>query len=185
MRKLIYLLFIVSILCVASSAYAKDLPSNASIGGIPFTQEDRDRLIRLEAKVEEGLKATNQRIDGLEKSVNQGIDDVNKRIDGLEKSVNQRIDGVRDEIRDLKTFMLRGFGILFGGMGILIGFVIWDRRTTVAPVARALKEKEGEIEELKKREVEIEKRERNIEEILRSYAQKEPRLAELMKAKGF
>ncbi|MBI3815139.1 MAG: hypothetical protein HY279_11850 [Nitrospinae bacterium] len=70
-------------------------------------------------------------------------------------------------------------------MGILIGFVIWDRRTTVAPVARALKEKEGEIEELKKREAEIEKRERGIEEILRDYAQKEPRLAELMKAKGF
>src|SRR3989338_7082928 len=169
MRKLVYLLFIVSILCVVSSAYAKD---------IPFTQDDRDRLIRLETKVEEGLKATNQRIDGLEKSVNQ-------RIDGLEKSVNQRIDDVRDEIRDLKTFILWGFGILFGGMGILIGFVIWDRRTTVAPVARALKEKEGEIEELKKREAEIEKRERNIEEILRDYAQKEPRLAELMKAKGF
>ena len=180
MRKLVYLLFIVSILCVVSSAYAKD---------IPFTQDDRDRLIRLETKVEEGLKATNQRIDGLEKSVNQRIDglekSVNQKIDGLEKSVNQRIDDVRDEIRDLKTFILWGFGILFGGMGILIGFVIWDRRTTVAPVARALKEKEGEIEELKKREAEIEKRERNIEEILRDYAQKEPRLAELMKAKGF
>ncbi|MBI3599829.1 MAG: hypothetical protein HY097_04195 [Nitrospinae bacterium] len=172
MRKLIYLLFIVLILCAASSAYAKE---------IPFAQEDRDRLRnvelrleRLETKVDEGLKATNQRIDGLEKSVNQRIDDVNKRI-----------DDVRDEIRDLKTFMLWGFGILFGGMGILIGFVIWDRRTTVAPVARALKEKEGEIEELKKREAEIEKRERGIEEILRDYAQKEPRLAELMKAKGF
>jgi hypothetical protein len=81
--------------------------------------------------------------------------------------------------------MLWGFGILFGGMGILIGFVIWDRRTVVAPVARTLKEKEGEIEELKKKEVEIEKRERVIEEILKGYAQKEPRLAELMNAKGF
>ncbi|MFN3481121.1 MAG: hypothetical protein ACK415_12170, partial [Thermodesulfovibrionales bacterium] len=48
---------------------------------VPFTQEDRDRLIRLE----EGLKAINQRIE-----------DTNKRIDNLQ------------------TFMLWGFGILFG-----------------------------------------------------------------------
>ena len=38
---------------------------------ISYTQDDRDRLIR----VEEGLKAINQRIDNLEKSVNQRIDD--------------------------------------------------------------------------------------------------------------
>lgn len=74
---------------------------------IPYTQEDRDRLIR----VEEGLNAVNKRID-----------DMNKRIDDL-----------REEIRDLKNFMLWGFGILFGGMGILIGLVIWDRRTALSP----------------------------------------------------
>lgn len=31
----------------------------------PFTQDDRDRLIRLETKVDEGQKALNQRIDDL------------------------------------------------------------------------------------------------------------------------
>jgi hypothetical protein len=147
MRKSAYVLFIVSILCAASSAYAKD---------IPFTQEDRDRLIRLE----EGLKATNQRIADLKISTQQQFD-------------------------RLYTLILWGFGILFGGMGILIGFVIWDRRTVVAPVARTLKEKEGELEELKKKEIDLEKRERVIEKILRGYAQKEPRPAELMNAKGF
>ena len=168
MRKLIYVLFIVSILCAASSAYAKE---------ISFTQDDRDRLIR----VEEGLKATNQRIDGLEKSVNQRIDDVSKKIDDLNDG--QKILGGR--IYTLIYAVWGSFAALMGCLVALIGFVIWDRRTTVAPVARALKEKEGEIEELKKREIEIEKRERSIEEILRDYAQKEPRLAELMKAKGF
>ncbi len=83
---------------------------------IPFTQDDRDRLIRLE----EGQKALNQRLDDLSK----GIDDLNRRID------------------DIQTFMLWGFGILFGGMGILIGFVIWDRRTALAPAIKKYKELE-------------------------------------------
>lgn len=67
---------------------------------VSFTKEDRDRLIRLEIKLEESYKFLQKQID------------------------------------DLKTFMLWGFGILFGGMGLLIGFVIWDRRTAVAPVAK-------------------------------------------------
>jgi DNA repair exonuclease SbcCD ATPase subunit len=112
----------------------------------------KERVIRLE----EGLKATNQRIDGLEKSINQ-------RIDGLEKSINQRID-------DLRNLMLWGYGILFGGMGILIGFVIWDRRTALAPAVRKSKE--------------LEEREERIERALREYAQKEPGLAEALKNSG-
>ncbi|MFN7065745.1 MAG: hypothetical protein ACK4OF_06335, partial [Aquificaceae bacterium] len=53
---------------------------------VSFTQEDRDRLIRLEEglkatnqRIEEGLKATNQRIEEGLKATNQRIDDLNKR----------------------------------------------------------------------------------------------------------
>lgn len=67
---------------------------------VSFTKEDRDRLIRLEVRLEESYKFLQKQID------------------------------------DLKTLVLWGFGILFGGMGLLIGFVIWDRRTAVAPVAK-------------------------------------------------
>jgi len=73
-------------------------PQYATCGD--FTQEDRDKLIILDVKVEEGQKA------------------------------------LQNQIGNLQTFLLWGFGILFGGMGILIGFVIWDRRTAVEPVAR-------------------------------------------------
>ncbi len=81
---------------------------------VPFTQEDRDRITRLEVKVEEGFKAVNQRMD----DINRRIDDTNKRIE------------------ELQTLMLWGFGILFSGMGILIGLVMWDRRTAISPVVR-------------------------------------------------
>ena len=43
---------------------------------------------------------------------------------------------------DLKALILWGFGILFGGMGLLIGFVIWDRRTALEPVAKKYRELE-------------------------------------------
>ncbi len=74
---------------------------------VPFTLEDRERIIRLE----EGQKVTIQRIE-----------DTNKRID------------------DVISIMLWGFGVLFAGMMTLIGFVIWDRRTALAPAIRKAKE---------------------------------------------
>ncbi len=71
---------------------------------VPFTLEDRDRIIRLEENQREGFRALMQRID-----------DINKRID------------------DMISIMLWGFGVLFAGMMSLIGFVIWDRRSALAP----------------------------------------------------
>src|SRR3989339_762830 len=97
-RRIIFLIIFIFVL--ASSTFAKD---------IPYTQEDRDRLIRVETRLEEGLKAVNQRIDGLEKSINQ-------RIDGLEKSINQRIDSLQNLVY-----------VVISGIFVLIGFVLWDR----------------------------------------------------------
>jgi len=115
---------------------------------VPFTLEDRDRLIR----VEEGLKSTNQRID-----------DLNRRLDEGLKSVNQRID-------DLRALILWGFGILFGGMGLLMGFVIWDRRTALAPAIK----KTRELDESKEK----------IERVLKELASKDPKVAEALKIAG-
>ena len=126
---------------------------------VSFTQEDRDRIIRLEIKVEEGLKGVNRRID----DINKRIDDTNKRIEEGLKSVNQRIDELRD-------FMLWGFGILFGGMGLLIGFVIWDRRTALAPAIRKNKE--------------LEEREEKLERALKELAEKDQKVAEILKHIG-
>ncbi|RME09682.1 MAG: hypothetical protein D6804_05520 [Aquificota bacterium] len=98
-------------------AFLVILFSLVSAKEVPFTLEDRERIIRLE----EGQKALMQKIE----------------------DTNKRIDDVREEIRDLKNFMLWGFGVLFAGMMTLIGFVIWDRRTALSPAIRrteALKE---------------------------------------------
>ncbi len=82
---------------------------------------------------------------------------------------------LQKQIDDLKTFMLWGFGILFGGMGVLIGFVLWDRRTALAP---AIKKSDA----LEERELKLEERVRLIEEALREFAKEEPRLATILKS---
>ncbi len=75
---------------------------------------------------------------------------------------------LQKQIDDMKTFMLWGFGILFGGMGLLISFILWDRRSALAPA-------------IKKNE-ELEERERLIEKALKEYAKDEPRLATILRS---
>ena len=122
MKKILFIMVVMAIMGNALFAYARD---------ISFTQEDRDRIIRLEIKVEEGQKSLQRQID------------------------------------DLYALILWGFGILFGGMGILIGFVIWDRRTALAPAIKKNKE--------------LEERGDLLEKALKEFAKQEPRLAEVLR----
>lgn len=119
MKQKLVIGFLLIVLFTATVTYAKE---------VSFTQEDRDRLIRLE----EGQKALQKQID------------------------------------DLKTFMLWGFGILFGGMGILIGFVIWDRRTALQPAMRKNKELEERQDKVEKALKEIARTDSKVAEILRN-----------------
>lgn len=53
---------------------------------------------------------------------------------------------MNQRLNDIMGIMIGGFGVLFAGMFALISFVIWDRRTAVAPVAKKAKELEEEKE---------------------------------------
>ncbi len=132
-----FILLVMGILLFTASA--------SSPREVSFTQEDRDRLIRLETKLEEGQKALQRQIDDLRLTTQKQID-------------------------NLQTLMLWGFGILFSGMGILIGFVLWDRRTALAPAVRKQKE--------------LEEREERIEKALKELATKDPKVEEALKHAG-
>lgn len=80
------------------SLKAQDLP-------IPYTQTDRDRLVRVETKVE-------------------GLD---KRMDIFES----KLDRMEDKF---DKYFMWGFGLVLMSIFGLIGFIIYDRRTTLAPV---------------------------------------------------
>ena len=113
--------------------------------------DNKERLIRLEAKVEEGFKGVDQRFAG-----------VDQRFD----SMGQRFSDMNQRITDMNNLLY----VILGGIIALIGFVIWDRRTAVAPVARKNRE--------------LEEREELVEKALREYAKKEPRFAEVLRNAG-
>lgn len=132
---------------------------------VSFTRQDRERLVRLEVKLEENYKFLQKQIEDVNKSLQKQIEDVNKslqrQIDDVNKSLQKQID-------DLRMFILWGFGILFGGMGLLIGFVIWDRRTALAPVAKRQKELEEKSEKIERAFKELAKYDSRVAEILKS-----------------
>ncbi len=147
MKKILLILVVMAIMGNALSAYARD---------VSFSQEDRDRLIRLETKVDEGQKSLQRQIDDLKISIQRQFDGIQRQFDGIQRQFDK-----------LYVLILWGFGILFGGMGILIGFVIWDRRTALAPAIKKNKE--------------LEERGDLLERALKEFAKQEPRLAEVLR----
>jgi len=66
------------------------------------------------------------------------------------KTNKEMIVALRAEMGTLRTeilgFLKWGFGLLFTGMFILVGFILWDRRSTLKPV-------KDEIDDLERRKV--------------------------------
>ncbi len=75
---------------------------------VPYTLEDRDRLIRLE-----------ERVASVENQVQSLRNEMNTRFESMEKT--------QDMILTLMIFML-------GAMVALFGFVLWDRRAAIRPL---------------------------------------------------
>nr|AIM41338.1 hypothetical protein Mcas_0743 [Candidatus Magnetobacterium casensis]AMP41586.1 hypothetical protein [uncultured Nitrospirota bacterium] len=130
-------------------------------------------MIRLEVRLEEGLKATNQRIDATNqriddalKAVNQRFDSVNERFD----SVNQRFDSVNQRIDDLRGLIYVMISVTVSGMLFIVGFALWDRRTILAPLAKTTKELEAHTEKLTL--------------AIKAKAEKDPELKEALKHAG-
>ncbi|MBI3601086.1 MAG: hypothetical protein HY097_10675 [Nitrospinae bacterium] len=129
-------------------------------------KEIRADIKRLEAEVKGEIKEIRAEIKGLQHQIADLKDSTNKQFD----STNKQFDSTNRQIADLKDFMLWGFGILFAGMFTLIGFVLWDRRSALSPAIKKNKE--------------LEEREDKVERVLKEYAHKEPRLAEILRSVG-
>ena len=73
---------------------------------------------------------------------------------GMIESLRNEMVALRNEIRteskmlrdELLGFMKWRFGLLLSGMFILVGFILWDRRSTVKPV-------KDEIDELERQKI--------------------------------
>jgi chaperonin cofactor prefoldin len=109
---------------------------------VPYTLEDRDRLIRVETKIEE----------------------IDKRF----KQIDKRFEQVERRIERLENVMIWGFGLLFTTMIGLVGFVLWDRRTALSPAIRKNKELEERNDKIEKALKEYAYKEPKLAEILRN-----------------
>jgi len=83
------------------------------------------------------------------------MDSLEKRIDGLDKRM--------DDIAKLIYVVLAG---MFG----LFGFVLWDRRSALAPAIRKTRD--------------LEEREENLEKALKEFALKNPDMKDILKHLG-
>lgn len=100
------------------------------------------------------------------------------------KNLAEQINGVKEQINDLKGFVLWGFGIMIAVMGVivagmfsLVGFVIWDRRTAIAPAVK-------KSSELEKREEKLEEREAKVERALKELALKDANVEAALRTAG-
>jgi len=51
-------------------------------------------------------------------------------------NIDRRIGDMGNRIDQLSGLVLWGFGVMFTGIIALIGFVLWDRRTALAPAIK-------------------------------------------------
>ena len=123
------------------------LAFNALAEEVPFTIEDRDRLIRVEAKLEE---------------IDKRFEQIDKRFEELRMDINKRFD-------QMMTFMWMLVAIFVGITATTIGFAIWDRRTMIRPFevkVRALEETDKKLIEVLRK---LAKEDKRLAEILRSF----------------
>ena len=96
-----------------------------------FTQEDRERLIRLEATLQTFMEQTNKRFE-----------DMNKRFEELRDDMNKRFEQVDKRFEEMMKFMELMLLIFTSLVVAVIGFAYWDRRTIIR------KAKEESVEEV-------------------------------------
>jgi hypothetical protein len=131
------------------------LSAFSQVKEVPFTLDDRDRIIRTEEQVNSlrnemnaRYEATDVKIESLRNEMKSGFEGVDKRFD----------------------FFYWGMGIILSLILFLLGYIIWDRRTALNPIQA--------------KTIILEERVRKLEHISKEQAKKDPVFAELLRAAG-
>jgi hypothetical protein len=127
---------------VISDAWAKE---------VPYTLEDRDRLIRVEARLYE---------------IDKRFEQIDKRFEQIDK----RFEQIDKRFDDMFTFLWILAGIFTAITGVTIGFAVWDRRSMIRPFETEIKEiEEGKIDRLINSLRDIAQMDKNVADILRKH----------------
>ena len=99
----------------------------AEVKEIPFTIDDRDRIIRTEQKVEN----LNTKIDAIALRLDNKID---SKVDGLRFEMNARFEAADKRFDQLFNFLWAIIGIFTAMMISVFGFAFWDRKLSLSPL---------------------------------------------------
>jgi hypothetical protein len=112
----------------------------------PSDREVIERLVRVEEgqrQLPQGLQQLGERLAGIEEA-QRHLGERLTRVEGGQRGLEQRVEEgfavVNRRIDELREFLLWGFGVTFARMFALVGFVIWDRRSALAPAVRRIQE---------------------------------------------
>jgi len=134
-------------------------------GEVSFTQEDRERLIRLETT----LKVFMEQVD-------KRFEQIDKRFEELRQDMNARFELMNKRFEQLYTFLWIITGIFTTLTASVIAFAWWDRKTIIR------KAKEETFEEMD-REIKPEKFKKLLN-ALREKAKTDKELAQILKRYG-
>ncbi len=114
------------------------LAPHAYTAETPFTLEDRDRMIRLETRLEAGFQQIDKRLEDLRDDMNKRFedlrDDMNKRFEQVDKrfeQVDKRFEQVDKRFDQMIAFLWMLTSIFTALTLGVIGFAYWDRRTII------------------------------------------------------
>lgn len=129
---------------------------NVSAKEIPFTIEDRDRIIRIETRLFE--------IDKRFEQIDKRFEQIDKRFEQIDKRFDQ-----------MMNFLWMLTVIFVGVTGVTISFALWDRRTMIRPFEAKVKTIDEAISQDKEK-INL------ILETLRNLAKTDEKLAEILKS---
>ncbi|TSA28301.1 MAG: hypothetical protein D4R67_04135 [Bacteroidetes bacterium] len=134
--------------------------AKAEVKEIPFTLDDRDRIIRTEQR----LEALDAKIDILFGGLDSKTD---AQIGQLDAKIDSKVDGLRSEMNarfdQLFNFLWAIIDIFTTMMISVFGFAFWDRKLSLAP---------------------LKKQDQKILNVLVDYAKTQPKLSEILKNAG-
>ena len=110
-----------------SSSFAR-----AEVKEVPFTLDDRDRMIRTEQKLEAVDLKIDAKVDALRSEMTARFESVNQRFE----FVNQRFDAIDKRFDQLFNFLWAFIGIFTAMLVSVFGFAFWDRKLSLDPMKR-------------------------------------------------
>ena len=143
---------------------------------VPFTLEDRDRLVRVETSLREFKESVEKRFEQIDKrfeQIDKRFEQIDKRFEQIDKrfeQIERRFDDMAAWFDKMMQFIWILAAVLGGLVAATIGFAVWDRRTALEPALR--------------RSRALEEREERIERALRLLAEKDPNVQDALRQTG-